>query len=239
VHLGGDEVPTGPWEALPELARHATDLGLSGVGELHGWFVAQLAAHVSARGRRPAVWDEALGPLLPADTLVTAWRSAARGAAAVRGGWDTVLSPEQAVYLDHRAGAGPDEPVPVGFVRTVDDVYGFEPAITSGAGRPIDTAPGPGRLLGAQAAVWAEHLDTGRRIDFAAFPRLAAFAEAVWTAPERRDLADFRRRLTGHHLQRLTAAGVEYRPESGPLPWQQRPGVPGWPLDLASTPVPE
>jgi hexosaminidase len=62
-----------------------------------------------------------------------------------------------------------------------------------------------------------------------AFPRLAAFAETVWSTRDR-DLADFRRRLDAH-LPRLAALGVEYRPADGPLPWQRRPGVPGRPED--------
>jgi hexosaminidase len=32
-----------------------------------------------------------------------------------------------------------------------------------------------------------------------------------------------------HHLPRLDALGVEYRPLAGPRPWQTRPGVPGSP----------
>lgn len=228
IHLGGDEVPTTGWRADAELVRHAADLGLGGVDELHSWFVAQLAAHLSRRGRRAGVWDEALGPLLPPDVVVSSWRGVAQGAQALAAGHDVVLAPEQFVYLDHRAGDGPDEPIPVGFVRTVDDVYGFDPE------PPPVRGIGGGALRGAQAALWTEHLDSARRVDFAAFPRLAAFAEAVWTDAERRDLADFRRRLVEQHLPRLDAAGVEYRPLDGPHPWQRRPGVPGWPRDFAA-----
>jgi hexosaminidase len=229
VHLGGDEVPLEPWERAPEVVRRVAELGLSGVGDLHGWFSGQLARHVVTRGRRAAVWDEALSPALPDGSIVTAWRSGARGSAAINAGYDTVLAPEQHVYLDHRASDGPDEPVPVGFVRTVDDVYAYEPVAPGG----------PGAILGAQAAIWAEHLDSGRRIDFAAFPRLSAFAETVWSTPEQRDLTDFRRRLTEHHLPRLDAAGVEYRPLAGPHPWQRRPGVPGHLRDLATEREPD
>jgi hexosaminidase len=95
-------------------------------------------------------------------------------------------------------------------------------------------------LLGAQAQVWTEHLDSARRVDYATFPRLAAFAEAVWTTrPESRAVggpasARFLDRLDRHHLPRLDAAGVEYRPPAGPHPWQRRPGVQGHPRDLAA-----
>jgi hexosaminidase len=87
---------------------------------------------------------------------------------------------------------------------------------------PLDSP----RVLGAQAQVWTEHLDSTRRVDYAAFPRLAAFAEVVWS-PKDRDYAEFEARLVRHHLPRLDALGVEYRPMAGPLPWQTRPGVPG------------
>jgi hexosaminidase len=228
VHLGGDEVPLAGWRADEELVRQAAGLGLGDVGELHSWFVGQLAKHLTAHGRRAGVWDEAVGPHLPSDVVVSSWRGVAQGAQALAAGHDVVLAPEQFVYLDHRAGDGPDEPIPVGFVRTLDDVYGFDPEPP-----PVREVDAGGTVLGAQAALWTEHLDSGRRVDFAAFPRLAAFAEAVWTDADRRDLADFRRRLVEHHLPRLDAAGVEYRPLDGPHPWQRRPGVPGWPRDLA------
>jgi N-acetyl-beta-hexosaminidase len=107
--------------------------------------------------------------------------------------------------------------------RRLADVYGYQP-IPAGL-----TGPAADRVLGAQAQVWTEHLDSARRVDYAAFPRLVAFAEVVWTPAELRDQADFQRRLAAEHLARLDALGVEYRPLSGPHPWQLRPGVPGRP----------
>ncbi len=133
------------------------------------------------------------------------------------------MCPEQYVYLDHRQSADLDEPVPVGTPHTLADVYGYQPVPAGLSGPAAD------RVLGAQAQVWTEHLDSARRVDYAAFPRLAAFAEVVWTQSHLRDPADFRRRIETEHLARLDALGVEYRPLSGPLPWQRRPGIPGRP----------
>jgi len=206
ICVGGDEVPTTQWAADADTVERAADLGLSGVDELHGWFVGQLVTHLESLGRRGYVWDEALSPTLSNRTVVGAWHS---GVAAAD--HDVVLCPEEHVYLDHRQSDHPDEPVPVGYLRTLADVYAYEPA---------------GDVLGAQAQVWSEHLDTPRRVDYAAFPRLAAFAEVVWSQPER-SYEEFERRLVAHHLPRLDALGVEYRPLTGPHPWQTRPGVPG------------
>ncbi|WP_407318527.1 beta-N-acetylhexosaminidase [Isoptericola halotolerans] len=248
VALGGDEVPTTAWSERPDLAERAASLGLTrgdgspDVARLHGWFLARLADHLRTRGRRAVVWDEAFGPDLPRDAVVVCWRGHTVALDAMAAGHDVVMAPEQEVYLDHRAADDPDEPVPVGFVRTTADVYGFEPlpaaALAARPGVPDDERPG--RLLGAQAQVWTEHLDSARRVDYAAFPRLTAFAEAVWTtdpaprAPGGPASAAFLDRLHGAHLPRLAAAGVEFRPPEGPRPWQRRPGVAGHPRDLAA-----
>jgi hexosaminidase len=221
IGVGGDEVPTNQWAAT---ARHRlAELGLGDVTELHGWFVRQIVDHLATRGRRAVGWDEiaGVGPV-PEGTVIASWRGEQAGIDAARAGFDVVMCPEQHVYLDHRQSADPDEPIPVGSVHTLDDVYRYEPvpAALTGTGRAA-------HVLGAQAQVWTEHLDSARRVDYAAFPRLAAFAEVVWS--QHRDLADFRRRLGGEHLARLDALGVEYRPLSGPRPWQRRPGVPGRP----------
>ena len=63
---------------------------------------------------------------------------------------------------------------------------------------------------------------------------VAALAEALWSADVAgpRDPDEFERRLAVHR-ERLVALGVEARPDDGPLPWQQRPGVPGRPVTHA------
>jgi hexosaminidase len=258
IGLGGDEVPPTLWRGSPQIVERARSLGLVGpdpstgprqratpdVAQLHGWFVARLAEHVSDAGRRAVVWDEAVSPMLPRDVIVTSWRGYAQGAAALAAGYDVVMAPEQAVYLDHRAGEHPAEPIPVGFLRTVEDVYGFEPLpapLAELVETSVPTSPtnASGRLLGTQAQVWTEHLDSARRIDYATFPRLAAFAEVAWSPQADRTPGSaaskaFLDRLERRHLPRLDAYGVEYRPLAGPHPWQTRPGVEGYPRDLAA-----
>jgi hexosaminidase len=211
ICVGGDEVPTRQWAADPRSVERAAELGLSGVDELHGWFVAQLITHLESLGRRGYVWDEALSPRLSSRAVVAAWHDGVD-----TGGRDVVLCPETHVYLDHRQSDHPDEPIPVGYLRTLADVYAYEPDAGT---------------LGVQANLWSEHLDSPRRVDYAAFPRLAAFAEVAWSAGER-SYEEFEQRLTTHHLPRLDAMGVEYRPMAGPRPWQTRPGVPGRPRQL-------
>ncbi|MDQ0241629.1 beta-N-acetylhexosaminidase [Arthrobacter bambusae] len=225
ISLGGDEVPLTQWQSSAQAQSQARELGMPDVSGLHSWFVGQLAGHLDARGRATSVWDEIGDGELPDGALVASWRGYEGGMSALKSGYDVVMCPEHRMYLDHRQADGDDEPVPVGFVTTLQDVYGFEP-LPAGADEAF-----PGRLLGAQANIWTEHLDSPRRVHFAAFPRLSAVAEVLWSQPENRDYDGFLARLEGAHLERLEAMGVEYRPLSGPHPWQLRPGVAGWKRD--------
>lgn len=241
IGLGGDEVPPLLWREDETVVAFAREQGMDSVDELHGWFLGKLGEFVVSRGRRPVVWDEGVSEHLPLEAVVTTWRGYVSGANAMAQGYDIVLAPEQDLYLDHRAAEGDQEPIPVGFVRTLEDVLAFEPdAIphfeNQGEGI-VENQGRVGRLLGIQAQLWSEQLDSPRRVDYAAFPRLCAVAEVAWSPKTDRSQgtpasAEFVDRLVTHHLPRLEAAGVEYRPLDGPLPWQQRPGVSGWPRDL-------
>lgn len=227
VHVGGDECPKDQWRASATAQARIRQEGLGDENGLHGWFIRHFDRWLADRGRRLVGWDEILeGGLAPGAT-VSSWRGYAGGIAAARAGHDVIMCPEQQVYLNYRESADEDEPVPIGYVRTLADVYRFEPVPPQ-----LSTAEAT-HVRGVQANVWTEVLDQPQRVDYQVFPRLAAFAEVAWSelpAPERRDFADFERRMAAHY-PRLDALGVGYRPPSGPLPWQRRPGILGRPID--------
>ncbi|MFF0202153.1 beta-N-acetylhexosaminidase [Streptomyces sp. NPDC005017] len=226
VHIGGDECPKDQWRASPAAQARIEELGVAGEDGLQSWFVGHFDQWLAARGRRLIGWDEILEGGLAPGAAVSSWRGYAGGIAAARAGHDVVMCPEQHVYLDHRQDGGEDEPVPIGYVRTLEDVYRFEPV------PPELTEAESRHVLGTQANVWTEVTEDQGRVDYQVFPRLAAFAEVAWSAlpgPAERDFAGFEARMTAHY-RRLDALGVGYRPPSGPLPWQRRPGVPGRPL---------
>ncbi|MFD0414879.1 beta-N-acetylhexosaminidase [Streptomyces sp. NPDC127108] len=229
IHVGGDECPKEQWKDSAAVQARIEELGLSNEDELQSWFIRHFDKWLSARGRRLIGWDEILEGGLAEGAAVSSWRGYSGGIAAAQAGHDVVMCPEQHVYLDHRQHGGPDEPVPIGFVRTLEDVYRFEPVpgqLTEDEARHV---------LGTQANVWTEVMEYHGRVDYQVFPRLAALAEVAWRtlpAPAERDFADFERRMTAHYA-RLDALGVDYRPPGGPLPWQKRPGVLGRPIEGA------
>jgi hexosaminidase len=222
IGVGGDECPTGPWETSPRAKERIEELGLPEAEALRFWYVARLAEHLAAHGRVLYGWDEICDGELPPGAVVASWRGTAGAVTAAKRGHDVVLCPEDQVYLDWRQSDDPGEPTPIGKVSSLAHVYAFEP-VPSGLSETESE-----HVLGAQCNLWTEHPDSARAIDYLAFPRLAAFAETVWSSEDDRDFADFQRRLTVHEA-RLDALGVEYRRASGPLPWQSRPDASGWP----------
>ncbi|MFF7532150.1 beta-N-acetylhexosaminidase [Streptomyces bobili] len=227
IHVGGDECPKEQWRDSPTAQARIRELGLAGEDGLQAWFVGHFDTWLAARGRRLIGWDEILEGGLADGAAVSSWRGYAGGIAAARAGHDVVMCPEQHVYLDHRQDGGAEEPVPIGYVRALEDVYRFEPV------PPGLTPEEAAHVLGTQANVWTEAMEDPARVDYQVFPRLAAFAEVAWSrlpAPERRDFAGFERRMVAHY-ERLDALGVGYRPPGGPKPWQKRPGVLGRPIE--------
>ncbi|MFD3440998.1 beta-N-acetylhexosaminidase [Streptomyces sp. NPDC058685] len=219
IHIGGDECLKDQWKASPAAQARIAELGLADEDELQSWFIRHFDTWLSARGRRLIGWDEILEGGLAPGAAVSSWRGYAGGIAAAEAGHDVVMCPEQQVYLDHRQDGGPDEPMPIGYVRTLEDVYRFEPV-------PPGLSPeAAAHIMGTQANVWTEVMQNRARVDYQVFPRLAAFAEVAWSAlpaSDERDFADFEGRMTVHY-RRLDALGVDYRPPGGPLPWQKRP----------------
>ncbi|MFJ5967001.1 beta-N-acetylhexosaminidase [Streptomyces sp. NPDC093060] len=227
IHIGGDECRKEQWSESVAAKTRITELGLADEDELQSWFIGHFDKWLTARGRRLIGWDEILEGGLAPGAAVSSWRGYGGGVAAARAGHDVVMCPEQYVYLDHRQAPGEDEPVPIGFVRTLEDVYRFEPVPSQLSEEEVR------HVLGTQANVWTEVMEDAARVDYQTFPRLAAFAEVAWSrlpAPQERDFADFERRMAAHY-GRLDALGVAYRPPTGPRPWQRRPGVLGRPLE--------
>ncbi|MCL2552104.1 MAG: beta-N-acetylhexosaminidase [Actinomycetia bacterium] len=227
VHVGGDECPKEQWRESPTAQTRIKELDLEDEDELQSWIIRHFDRWLADRGRRLIGWDEILEGGLAPGAAVSSWRGFAGGIAAAQSGHDVVMCPESHVYLDWRQSDSPDEPVPIAHVRTLEDVYRFEPVPAELTGEEAR------RVIGTQANLWTEVLDSARVVDYMAFPRLAAFAEVAWSelpAPAERDWAGFEARMTTHYA-RLDALGVEYRRPQGPLPWQRRPGVVGRPKE--------
>ena len=213
VHVGGDECPREEWLASAEARRLAGERGLPGPEHLQRWFTRSLRDWLAARGRKLVGWDEICdeGPLDGAVAMV--WRDARHGQTAAAAGMDVVLAPLSHTYFDHYPSDDDAEAYAIGGLTTTEQAYSLDPL----AG--IDPAH-LDRVLGTQCQLWTEYMPSTRRVDYMMFPRACAHSEVAWSDPTGRTWDEFRPRLEGH-LRRLAAMGVDYRPETGPLPWQE------------------
>jgi hexosaminidase len=201
IHLGGDEAAKDQWKASPSTQAHMRELGLADETQMQGWFMSRMEAHLNAHGRRMIGWDEILEGGLQGSAAVMSWRGVDGAIAAARLGHDTVLTPGPTFYFDYRQSPNDGAPGRV-VMSTLQGLYDFDPE----AGMTPEQA---GHVLGVQGNIFTEHMLTEARVEYMAYPRIAALAELAWSAPERTDFADFNRRLAPQ-LARYRALGIGY-----------------------------
>ncbi len=217
VHVGGDESVLRAWEDDPVVRAFAEERGLSGSAEIFAALMSEVRHMLAQHGKTPVTWDDSFAAQASAadddgssGTLVMAWRGAEVARRAAAAGHDVVLSPVMPTYFDYYQQAHPDEPLSIGGPVTLEDVLAWEPV-------PQDWSEAErARVRGIQCQMWTELVADPRLVDYLLYPRTCAFAEIAWGSPTR----DLRQRLP-RHLDRLAAAGVEFRPLTGPAPWQR------------------
>jgi len=206
IHVGGDEAVKTRWKASPRVQARIKELGLADEDALQSWFIRQIDAFLTSKGRRLIGWDEILqGGLAPGATVMS-WQGVAGGIAAARQGHDVVMAPTSHTYFDYyQAKPEQAEPLGIGGYLPIDTVYAFDPV-------PADLEPQyASHVLGAQGQLWTEYLATPKNVEYMAFPRACALAEVVWTPVASKSFADFVDRLSVH-ARRLAILDVNYRP---------------------------
>ncbi len=207
VHVGGDEAPKKAWEESALAQEVMQREGLADEHALQSYFIRRIERFLNAHDRRLIGWDEIVeGGLSPTATLMF-WRDWNKEALAMaaRQGNDLIMTPTGALYFDYFQADPATEPLGIGGMNTMEEVYAFEPVPASYSDEEAR------HVLGAQANLWREYIETDSHVEYMMYPRTLALAEVVWTARDRRDWADFQRRLPAQ-LRRLNVLGVHYRP---------------------------
>jgi hexosaminidase len=186
-HVGADEVPADAWEASPVANAMRAELGVTGAAPLQAKFLQRIQAFLTGKGKITGAWEEAAegGGIDRANCYMVGWRNVESGRTLAAEGYDVVVAPGQAYYLDMANGEDFDE-CGAGWAgwSSPEKTYAFEPtAGWSDAERK--------KLLGVQACIWSEPMSDRAVFDRLVFPRLSAIAETGWTAPEARDYQRF------------------------------------------------
>ena len=210
IHIGGDEAPKGQWKQSKFAQSVIKREKLHNEHELQSYFIKRLEKMLDKRGRKLIGWDEIReGGLSPKATMML-WRGWDHAIASIKEGHDVVMAPGSHTYFDHYQNTPALELAKgmefecIGGHRTIKSVYTFDPVPKEFKG----TAKAK-HVLGCQAQLWTEYMKTWDKVEYCAFPRIAALSECAWTQMENRDYADFDKRLQPM-FQRYKKAGINY-----------------------------
>lgn len=189
IHIGGDELDKGPWKVCPKCQARIQALHLKDEDGLQSYFIHRIEKFVNSKNRKIIGWDEILEGGLAPDATVMSWRGEAGGIEAARMKHDVIMTPGDPLYFDQYQ-AGPEgEPMAIGGMNTLREVYNYEPIP-----KELNTADAE-YVLGAQANLWAEYITTAEQVEYMVLPRMLALAEVLWSPKETRNWQSFNERL--------------------------------------------
>ncbi|MDD3787509.1 MAG: glycoside hydrolase family 20 protein [Petrimonas sp.] len=195
IHIGGDESPKVRWEQCPDCQKRIKELGLKDGKHkkefyLQSYVTARIEKFLNDHGRSIIGWDEILEGELAPNATVMSWRGMSGGIEAAKMNHDVIMTPTTYCYFDYYQTQDTDnEPLAIGGYLPIDKVYSFEPA-------PDELTPDQKKyIIGAQANLWTEYIDTPQQVEYMILPRLAAMCEVQWTQPEKKNYQNFLKRL--------------------------------------------
>lgn len=201
IHIGGDECPKKAWKKCAHCQHLMKWEGLPNEEALQSWFIHRIEQFVNSKGRDIIGWDEILEGGLAPNATVMSWRGEKGGIEAARQRHKVIMTPGKKCYLDYYQESPEFAPLAIGGFLPLDTVYNYNPL-------PAELTPEEqAYIIGVQANIWGEYIQTPEYFEYMAFPRLLAMSEVQWTQPEHKDFESFARRLD-KEFERLDYCGV-------------------------------
>lgn len=182
IHVGGDE------SAATSDADYLT-------------FVERVQAIVSAHGKQTVGWGEIAQGKLLKSTIVQHWRDEV-ARKAVEQGAKIIMSPASKSYLDMKYDANTALGMNWAGYVNVETAYRWDPATHL-------KGVGENDVLGIEAALWSETIQSLSDIEYMFFPRMLGYAEIGWSPASGRTWEEYKVRLAAHDA-RLSAMGVNF-----------------------------
>ena len=218
-HIGGDECPKIVWETCPKCQQRIrtehllADKHHTAENKLQSYSIRRCEQILKKYGKKLIGWDEILQGGLAPEATVMSWRGVQGGIEAALMNHQAIMTPNNAMYFDFYQGDFLAEPFAWGAYIPVSKTYAYEPVADTLKAMHKDHY-----ILGVQANLWSECLYSEAQTEYQAYPRMLAVAEVGWSQPDKKDFADFSRRLNNAAV-RLDQHHVNYH-----IPLPEQPG---------------
>lgn len=196
IHIGGDEAPRNRWAKCPKCQARIkaeklkADNKHTAEDRLQSYCMSRIEKFLNSKGRRIIGWDEILEGDVAPNATVMSWRGMEGGIEAAQLGHDVIMTPNTYLYFDYyQTPDTKNEPDAIGGCLTLDHVYSLEPV----PAKLSDTEKK--HIIGVQANLWSEYIQTTQQVEYMVLPRMAALAEVQWTMPEQKNFNEFAKRL--------------------------------------------
>ncbi len=192
IHIGGDECPKEAWKKSSFCQNLIREKNLKDEHGLQSYFIGRMGDYLKTKGKTIIGWDEILEGGLNEGSIVMSWRGTQGGIDAAKEGHRVIMTPGSHCYFDHYQSPSPSEPVAIGGLTTVRDVYHYEviPAELNQEEAPL--------VWGAQGNVWTEYMKDFNRVEYMALARMTALSEVLFNPLESRNYTTYQDRLATH-----------------------------------------
>lgn len=174
IHIGGDEAPKTRWEKCVNCRKVMAENHLESEHELQSYFIKQIDAFLTEKGRKLIGWDEILEGGLSPNAAVMSWRGEEGGIEAAKQKHEVVMSPTTYCYFDYYQSGSSFEPLSIGGFLPLEKVYHYSPV-------PKEmSAENQSYVLGGQANLWTEYISTFEQVEYMVYPRALALIQSLW-----------------------------------------------------------
>jgi hexosaminidase len=195
IHLGGDECSKMWWKQDSATQRFMRKHNLKNETALQTYFIEYAARHLGKLNRVAVGWHEIAEGDLDTSTLIMNWSDDKQALTVAKKGFRIIQTPGKPFYFDHYQSKDPADSLAIHGYNSLEAVYNY--AIIPPAVRQAGLAY---KIIGAQANVWTEYMETPSKVDYMIFPRMTALSENLWS--ETKNYPDFLRRLDTYMVPR-------------------------------------
>lgn len=174
-------------------------------------FVNKFTEIVKKNGKVMIGWEEIAQGDIDSNAIVQHWTNPRYAKMAADKGARILMSPSTRVYLDMQYDSLTRLGLHWAAYIEADDAYNWDPATQ------VDGIESTS-IMGVEAPLWSETIDSMDDIEYLLFPRITAVAEVGWTPGAARSFDNYKLRIA-EHSPRWKLMGIDHYP-SARIPWK-------------------